>query len=193
MFKYATFLEACTVSMQQMLILFNHPDVSQVFDSKSPNGYEAVLEVIEEQIEDSSQKEIARQRFEKGFLHAMWLRYECEPWSFSLLPDIETSPPPREATSILWNASLDLMFQRVNAIHDTLLKIAAKCGDSWAIQSFPLGIFSSHEFNDDVKEQHPLLMHRHLGTHRVVSKRSNVRGAFTAPGESFSLVGGVYW
>ncbi|MYD46707.1 MAG: hypothetical protein F4W92_10170 [Gammaproteobacteria bacterium] len=165
MFKYATFLDGCNVSMQQMMILINHPDLSQVFDSKSSSGYAAVLEVIEEKIEDSSQRELARQRFEKGFLHAIWLRYECEPWGYSLLPDIETTPPPKESTSLLWSANLDLAFQRINRTHDTILKIAAKCGDSWAIQSYPLGIFTSHEFNDDVKERHPLLMHRHLGSH----------------------------
>ncbi|MXW06689.1 MAG: hypothetical protein F4Z87_00890 [Gammaproteobacteria bacterium] len=64
-----------------------------------------------------------------------------------------------------WNVSRDRMFQQINRTHDTLMKIAAKCGDSWAIQSFPLGIFTSSEFNDYVMERNPLLMHRHLGSH----------------------------
>ncbi|MCY3541671.1 MAG: hypothetical protein F4X56_05610 [Gammaproteobacteria bacterium] len=165
MFKYATFLEACNVSMQQMLILINHPDIGGVFKSESSSGYEAALEVIEKEIEDGAQREIARQRLEKGFLHTIWLRYECEPWGYSLLPDSETPPPPKQPTTMTWNVSRDRMFQQINRTHDTLMKIAAKCGDSWAIQSFPLGIFTSSEFNDYVMERNPLLMHRHLGSH----------------------------
>ena len=70
LFKYSTFLEACNVSMQQMLIFINHPDIGGVFKSESSSGYAVALEVIEEKIEDGAQRELARQRLEKGlFAH----------------------------------------------------------------------------------------------------------------------------
>ncbi len=55
-------------------------------------------------------------------------------------------------------------FQRVNVTLAIILKIAAKSGDSWAIQSYPLGILTSSEFNAEVQEDYPLLFHRHLGS-----------------------------
>lgn len=55
-------------------------------------------------------------------------------------------------------------FETKNHNHDVTLKIAAKCGDRLAIHSYPLGIFTSSEFNADVQETYPLLMHRHLSS-----------------------------
>nr|MYF03049.1 hypothetical protein [Gammaproteobacteria bacterium] len=165
MFKYATFLDACNVSMQRMMILINSPLFSEVFNSTSSSGYEAAQEIIEEKIEDRAQREVAQQRLEKGFLHAIWMEYECSPWGYSLLPEFDPLPPREGTTTITRTTSIDQMHYRIKRTHDTLLKIAAKCGDPWAIQSFPLGIFTSDEFNDDVKERYPLLMHRHLGSH----------------------------
>ena len=165
MFKYATFLDACNVSMQRMMILINNPLRSDFFTSKRSSGYEAAQEIIEEKIEDTTQRELARQRLEKGFLHAIWMEYECSPWGYSLLPEFDPAPPPEGTTTIVETTSFDQMHHRIKRTHDTVLKIAAKCGDPWAIQSYPLGIFTSSEFNEDVKERYPLLMHRHLGSH----------------------------
>ena len=76
--------------------------------------------------------------------------------------DIEVSSLSEDL--VVFRDSSQQFFKAVNHTHDVLLKIAAKSGDRWAIMSYPLGIFTSGEFNDDVAARYPLLMHRHLGS-----------------------------
>ena len=69
-----------------------------------------------------------------------------------------------ESTSLIWDSGMIRFYNSINATHDVILKIAAKSGDPGAIQSYPLGLLTSSEFNEDMATLYPILMHRHLSS-----------------------------
>lgn len=169
MYKYATYLDACEVASQRVVVLINPPNPLVVRGVDKAIFYQVALEVIAEKIADSTQRDTAKQHLEKGYLHAFWVMSHCMEQGYSVLPNIETNDIKSNDARVLrgpgfWTSSRDQAYQRVNRTHDVLLKIAAKSGDSWAVQSFPLGIFTSSEFNTEVQDRFPLLMHRHFGS-----------------------------
>ncbi|MYF03010.1 MAG: hypothetical protein F4227_08610, partial [Gammaproteobacteria bacterium] len=163
LFKYAAYLDGCFVALQRVQILVNNPSYSGILSNETSNTYEVVQEIIEEKISDVSQRTSARNRLEKGLFHAVWMGSQCAD-GYVMLPDIEIDETMEFPKTFFWQPRTIEVFQRVNVTHDTILKIAAKSGDSWAIQSYPLGILTSSEFNADVQKDYPLLFHRHLGS-----------------------------
>lgn len=164
LFKYATYLDGCFVAVQRENLLVNTPSLSGILSNESSSTYAVVQTIIKEKIPNVAQRTSAQNRLEKGLLHAVWMRAQCSENGYAMLPDIEIDETMKFPKSIFWQPDTIKVFQRINGTHDIILKIAAKCGDSWAIQSYPLGIFTSSEFNEDVQNDYPLLFHRHLGS-----------------------------
>lgn len=164
LFKYATYLDGCFVALQRENILVNIPSFSGILANDSGSTYAVVQDIIKEKIEDKTQQEQARTRLEKGLLHAIWMRSQCSENGYVMLPDIEMDETMKFPKTFFWSPGMVKMYQSINVTHDIILKIAAKSGDRWAIQSYPLGILTSSEFNADVRKDYPLLFHRHLGS-----------------------------
>ncbi|MXZ55452.1 MAG: hypothetical protein F4Z14_04710 [Gammaproteobacteria bacterium] len=157
LFKYATYLDGCFVAVQRESILVNTPRISGILSNESASTYAVVREIIEEKIPNVEQRTIAQNRLEKGLLHAVWMRSQCSENGYAMLPDIEIDETMEFPNSFFWLPDTKRAFQLINGTHDIILKIAAKSGDNWAIQSYPLGIFTSSEFNLDVQKHYPLL------------------------------------
>ena len=163
LFKYATYLDGCFVALQRVQILVNNPSYSGILSNESSNTYEVVQDIIKDKFPNVSQRSKAQNILEKGLLHAVWMGDQCKD-GYAMLSDIEIDETMEFPKTFFWQPRTIEVFQRVNVTHDIILKIAAKSGDSWAIQSYPLGILTSSEFNAEVREDYPLLFHRHLGS-----------------------------
>lgn len=164
LFKYATYLDGCFVALQRVNLLINVPGFSGILENKSGSTYSNVQEIIKEKITDETEQKHAIARFEKGFLHAVWMNSKCNERGYVMLPDVEVDETIEFPKTLFWRPGMVKMYQSINVTHDIILKIAAKSGDQWAIQSYPLGILTSDEFNEDVQEEYPILFHRHLGS-----------------------------
>lgn len=66
---------------------------------------------------------------------------------YAMLSDIEIDETMEFPKTFFGQPRIIEVFQRVNVTHDTILKIAAKSGDIWAIQSYRMGILTSSELN----------------------------------------------
>jgi len=164
LYKYATYLDSCFTALQRENILVNIPSFSGIMANDSGSTYAVVQDIIKEKIEDKTQQEQALTRLEKGLLHAIWMRSQCSEHGYVMLPDVEVDETIEFPKTFFWQPGMVKMYQSINVTHDIILKIAAKSGDSWAVQSYPLGILTSSEFNEDVQEEYPILFHRHLGS-----------------------------
>lgn len=164
LFKYATYLDGCFVALQRVNLLINVPGLSGILENKSGSTYSNVQEIIKEKITDKTEQKHAIARFEKGFLHAVWMNSKCNKRGYVMLPDVEVDETIEFPKTLFWQPGMVKMYQSINVTHDIILKIAAKSGDHWALQSYPLGILTSSEFNEDVQKEYPILFHRHLGS-----------------------------
>lgn len=164
LFKYATYLDSCFVALQRESVLINIPGFSGILSNETGSAYANMQDIIKEKIEDKTQQERALKRLEKGLLHAVWMRTQCSEHGYVMFPDIEVDESIEIPKTLFWQPGMVSMYHSINVTHDIILKIAAKSGDPWAIQSYPLGILTSSEFNVDVQRDHPLLFHRHLGS-----------------------------
>ena len=164
LFKYATYLDGCFVALQRVNLLINVPGLSGILENKSGSTYSNVQEIIKEKITDKTEQKHAIARFEKGFLHAVWMNSKCNERGYVMLPDVEVDETIEFPKTLFWQPGMVKMYQSINVTHDIILKIAAKSGDHWALQSYPLGILTSSEFNEDVQKEYPILFHRHLGS-----------------------------
>ena len=164
LFKYATYLDGCFVALQRVSLLINVPGLSGILANTSGSVYSNVQEIVKEKITDKTEQKHAIARFEKGFLHSVWLNSKCNERGYAMLPDVEVDETIEFPKTLFWQPGMIKMYQSINVTHDIILKIAAKSGDRWAIQSYPLGILTSDEFNEDVRTDYPILFHRHLGS-----------------------------
>lgn len=162
LFKYATYLDSCFVVLQRVNLLINIPSLSGVMSDQSGSVFSNVRDISKEKITEKTAQEHALARFEKGFLHAVWMNSNCNERGYAMLPNVEMDETIEFPKTLFWHPGMIKMYQSINVTHDIILKIAAKSGDRWAIQSYPLGILTSDEFNEDVQRDYPLLFHRHL-------------------------------
>ena len=146
MYKYATLLDACFTASDRLRVLDgNSPSTS----NGKLNGYQYSLALIEENVSELSEREMATRRLQKGYLHAKWVSNQC-------------GGELREIAA--WTGSDESeLYQSVKGSHDYALTVAARGGDEWAIRSYPLSSLDSDKFKQDLLEHFPLLMHRHLG------------------------------
>lgn len=163
LYKYATYLDGCIVGLQRLQLLMNPPMLSGILANENTSAFEAVLAIIDDKFNDGLQRKIAKQRLTKGYLHSIWMTKKCTEFGYRTLPNIEISDDLK-APTLIWGSDDLRLYQQVNGTHDIILKISAKSGDPWAIQSYPLGIVTSSEFNADIKKLYPLLTHRHMGS-----------------------------
>ncbi len=66
---------------------------------------------------------------------------------YVMLPDIEFDETMEFPKTFFGQPRTIEVFQWVNLTNDLILKVAAKNGDSWAIQSYSMGILTSSESN----------------------------------------------
>jgi hypothetical protein len=118
--------------------------------------------LIESFVYDYELRNLAVKMLQQGYLHSQWVTKQCSSNDPLVLPNPWL---PKENQHIQWSNGKNFL-NAIDLTHDTLLKIAAKSGDEWAIMSYPLSSHTSSEFNSDVRIRYPLLMHRHLGSTR---------------------------
>ena len=157
-YKYATYLDACAIAFQRLEVLHAPDETSStpgVFSKFNMSKY-----LIESFVHDYELQNLAVKRLQQGYMHSHWVTKQCSSNDLVLLPNPWL---PKESQHIQWSNDKDFL-NAVDLTHDTLLKIAAKSGDEWAIMSYPLSSRTSSEFNADVRARYPLLMHRHLAS-----------------------------
>lgn len=168
MYKYATYLDTCSRSSYNLNTLTT--EVSQAPASYHihgpPNIYEISLQVINSKIEDADSRSLAERRMQRGYLLASWTMKQCDTYGYVLLPGTTIGSTTSDDSLLAWsNYDRYRMDDRrlLNRTHDKTLKIAAKSGDDWAIRSYHFSLGFAGEFNDDLKQKYPLLVHRWIG------------------------------
>ena len=162
MYKYAAYLDACTTAMRRLKVLNR---VSGRSGYKGLSTYEMTLQVVKEKIEDIVQQDMVEQRIQKGYLHASWVAHQCEPHGLALLPLEEESKqnPGGGFTELVEVGSDSTTRWAVGHSQSVAMRIATRCGDEWAVQSYALTP-DDPKFLQDVYDQYPILYHRHLGS-----------------------------
>lgn len=158
MYKYATYLDVCATGKQRLEALNSIDELSKEQDLTT---YDMSVYLTENKIQEFDSRTLLLEQLEKGYLHAYWVTEQCNSNGLVLVPNPWISAADQ---SVQWITDRNFL-HAVRRTHDAALRIAAKSGDEWAIRSFPLSTYNSGEFNDDVKENYPLLMHRHLASY----------------------------
>lgn len=163
MYKYATYLDACTTAMRRLKVLNR---VTGRAEYKGLSTYEMTLQVVEEKIEDFVQQDMIKQRLEKGYLHASWVAHQCAPHGLALLPltEEQNRNPGGGFAEVVEIGSDRATRWAVGHSQTVALKISSRSGDEWAVRSYPMTPLDEPEFLYDVYEKYPILYHRHLGS-----------------------------
>ncbi|MCY3627142.1 MAG: hypothetical protein OXG88_05825 [Gammaproteobacteria bacterium] len=173
LYKYAAYLGACMDASKLLA------KIQTVMPEKAPkygglNEFEMGLQLLEERVSDEARKSAAKHRMEKSYLHAYWVTAQCSQHGFILRPGRAvgsyTSTEEKLPWSVLnWSIYIPSHAEEkkyhglLSYTHRSLMKIAMKSGDDWAIRSGYLGRTYIAEFADDLMQRYPLLMHRALG------------------------------
>ena len=149
LFKYATYLNACTTSNERMMF-FLEPIV-QVGLSR----YALARKNMLTQIAASEERGNGWQLVEK-YLLTLWLTEQCKMFRFTQL----TEPDSQPRTGVVTYTIQELM-ERVRPTHDIAMSIAARAGDPWAIQSYCQNeLHTDPSYWKSLFELNPLLFHR---------------------------------
>lgn len=160
LYKYATYLKACSTSQQRLTRL--HATYSTSTPFIGLNVFEASMLSLDEWVRNETLRNSAKTRLIKAYLHARWISEMCDQQGFKTVPDFSKGYFLNDPENRPWSQEIDNYFKKIGSSHDQALMIAAVTGDDWAIRSYPLGINSS-SFNQDLMTKYPLLMHRTLG------------------------------
>ena len=157
-YKYATYLDVCATGKQRLEALNAIDELSKERDLTT---YDMSVSLTENKIQDFESRTLLLEQLEKGYLHAYWVTEQCNSNRLALVPNPWVSATDQ---SVQWSTDKNFL-RAIRRTHDVALRIAAKGGDAWAIRSFPLSAHNSGEFNEDVREKYPLLIHRHLASY----------------------------
>ncbi|MDE0093180.1 MAG: hypothetical protein OXO49_01600 [Gammaproteobacteria bacterium] len=170
LFKYATYLAACSDS-QQRLNFLQQKSSAEMFEGL--DLYEISLKGLEEWVPDTALRYSAEQQLLQGYLHDYWVNQQCNLHGYVEAPAVSdrvSNTTNRAGFSRLnvesvnpWLANLETSLLSARGAHNLALRIAAKSGDDWAIRSKYLSARYTSDFNQDVMKKYPLLMHRVLG------------------------------
>lgn len=162
MYKYAAYLDACTTAKRRLKVLDR---VSGRPEYKGLSTFDMTLGVVEEKVEDFVQQDMIKQRLEKGYLHASWVAQQCEPHGLGLLPLKEEQKRTLGGgyAEVVEVGTDSATRWAIGHSQHTALMISSRCGNEWAVRSFPMTP-DSPIFLHDVHEKYPILYHRHLGS-----------------------------
>ncbi|MCY3883653.1 MAG: hypothetical protein OXG24_01930 [Gammaproteobacteria bacterium] len=177
LYKYSTYLHACAKA-EHRLIALDKAALSSI--DEVPSRYEksmreidvrstldVSLRVIENRVKEPELRNLARERMEKGYLHAFWVWQQCQPFEIELLPDAQDPIDNMIERAIGRLLGDNSVLSAVAHSRIVALEIAAHCGDEWAVRSFPISTFTPPEFLLDLVQKYPLLAHKHFGfSHR---------------------------
>lgn len=162
MYKYAVYLDACTSAVERLKVL---DKVTGRTEYRGMSTYDMTLQVIGEEIEDFVQQEMVKQSLEKGYLHASWVAHQCGSHRFALLPLKDEQEWRHESgfADVVEVSTDSASRWAVSQSHSVAMLIAARYGDDWAVQSYPITRLDEPGFLRDVYDKFPILYHRHLG------------------------------
>ena len=154
LFKYARYLEACvtgfsrssflnSVSNREQLTRFERArksiDTSTVINDSRGNGWQLV----------------------ENYLLSIWVLRRCKEHHFLAVdPSIDGSSQPKQATQVV-----DDIEHQLRPMYDASMAIAARSGDSWAIQGYhERKMRGDIDYWRSVHELNPILFHRWMST-----------------------------
>lgn len=160
LFKYAAHLDACATAIDRHS--FASPRSRDSNELLFDRGLEGVAGSLES---DPEKLELVLRIHTIWNLQIAWLVQRCHDDQL-ILPDLGLASGGGASA---FSLNTDDLSVALNPVHDSVLRIAAKAGDAWAIQSHYPGS-ESDAYLRNLHRVNPALVHRYvatLGGHRV--------------------------
>ena len=153
LFKYATYLDVCMTGFSRSSYLHGINGITglSVYDSARENINRA--QIIDETEGNNWQ-------LVENYLHTLWITHKCS--SMQFMPMNKDLEPVRMTSGV---GSFSEMEETLLSLHGSLMAVAARAGNMWAINSYyERGLGADIEYWKSLHKVNPLLFHRWMAT-----------------------------